>query len=121
MPDGNGGSTLAELVKSSMNYLGYLWMLILALWGGTVSYLARIKQEDRSFRALDLMVQWLTSGFVGLLAGYICLTVVDSLLLAFIFSGMAGHMGAAALVLIERWAKGKLSILSTDDDRGDRR
>ena len=115
MPDGNGGSTLPELFKAGLDWLAYVWMLVLALWGGTVSYLAKIREQDRAFRFLELLAQWATSGFVGLLAGYICLTVVDSLLLAFIFSGMAGHMGAAALVLIERWAKGKLSILSTDD------
>lgn len=120
MPDGNGGNTLAELFKSGLDWVAYVWMLVLALWGGTVSYISRIKKEGKAFRLLDLMVQWLTSGFVGLIAGYICLTVVESLLMAFIFAGIAGHMGAAALVLIERWAKGKLSILSLDDEKKDR-
>ncbi|MGM0614778.1 MAG: phage holin family protein [Pseudomonadota bacterium] len=107
MPDGNGG---AQIIKALADYVGYLWMLALALWGGTVSYVTRIKAEGRNFKVLELLAQWLTSGFVGLLAGYISLTAADSLLLAFVFSGVAGHMGAAALVLLERWVKDRLGV-----------
>ena len=102
MQDNSGGG---QIIKELADHAGYLWMIVLAVWGGTVSYIARINATRSGFRLLDLLTQWLTSGFVGLLAGYLSLAVSDSTLLAFVLAGMSGHMGAAALVMIERIVK----------------
>ena len=47
---------------------GYLWMVILALWGGTASYLSRLKQNQAlTFSLAELAGEWAISGFAGLL------------------------------------------------------
>lgn len=99
-----------EAIRSIGDSLGSLWFLVLSLWGGTVSYLSRVRNDGRKFKPAELIAQWATSGFAGLITAYICAELGVSFYMTAILTGMAGHMGAGALGLIEGWAKGKITI-----------
>lgn len=118
MDDGNGGNVFTELIKTGMDYLSYVWMVTLALWGGTVAYLTKLKKDDEKFRVVEYVARMVTSGFAGLLAGYIGLAMLNNPLYAFILAGMGGHAGAGTLVLIEKWGrKSNLPIFGNDNDK----
>lgn len=115
MPDGNGGGIISEAVKAAGETSLHLWMIVLALWGGTVSYLASIKKEGTKFQVLEYIARMVTSGFSGLLFGYVGLTIGDGVFLAFLLAGMGGHAGAAALLLLEKWLSSKYSFFNGGD------
>lgn len=120
MDDGNGGNIINEIAKASQEYWIYLWMVILGIWGGTVSYLAKIQKEDRKFRSIELIAQWITSSFTGIIGGYIVLSATENIWIVFAIAGLSGHAGAGAIKLFERWARDNLSMFGSDNEKGDK-
>ena len=54
--------------------IGYIWFIMLAIWGGTVNYLTRINRGNvQFFSFFELMGEWFISGFAGLLTAYVCI------------------------------------------------
>lgn len=94
-------SAIAEAIKDSG--LGYLWLVALALWGGTASYLSRIKRDKIPFSMIELMGEWAISGFAGIITAYVCHSLGWDFYLTAACTGVAGHMGGRAIYLLERW------------------
>ncbi|MFQ2114750.1 MULTISPECIES: phage holin family protein [Aeromonas] len=90
---------------------GYLWMVALAIWGGTVSYLSRLKQSPAlSFSLAELAGEWAISGFAGLLMAYLCTEMNMSWYMTAVATGITGHMGGRGLFMIELWIKRRLGM-----------
>lgn len=90
---------------------GYLWMVVLALWGGTASYLSRLKQDRAlTFSLAELAGEWAISGFSGLLMAYICTEMHMSWYMTAVATGITGHMGGRGLFMIERFIKRRFGI-----------
>ena len=88
--------------------LGYLWFLALAIWGGTVNYLSRLKQgKVEVFSFAELVGEWAISGFAGLLTAYICIEMQLSWHMTTFFTGIAGHLGGRAIFIFENYFKSK--------------
>lgn len=75
--------------------------VVIALWGGIVAHLG-LKRRTGMLRHL-LLADLATSGFVGFLTYHILLSVgVTNINMIVAASGVAGHMGARAIVIFER-------------------
>ncbi len=74
--------------------------MIAAIWGGVVSYSRRILSGEH-FSAFAAGAHILTAGFAGLLAALACLHADVPVYLAGIISGIAGHMGAEFIKILE--------------------
>lgn len=86
--------------------IGYLWFIMLALWGGTVNYLSRLKQGAvESFSFIELIGEWTISGFAGLLTAYICVEFEMSWTMTAFFTGVSGHLGGRAIYMLENYVK----------------
>lgn len=97
---------LTKLLESGW---GYIWFILLALWGGTVNYLSRIKQgKVEVFSFAELVGEWAISGFAGLLTTYICIEMELSWHMTAFFTGIAGHLGGRAIFIFESYFKDKL-------------
>lgn len=116
MPDNIG----QFLDKLSGGGLGYLWFILLALWGGTVNYISRVKQGNpKRFSIIELIGEWSISGFVGVVTIYFCLEMQLSVYMTGAVVAIAGHMGGRAIFCFEKWLSRKIPGIYVDHDRGD--
>lgn len=94
---------------------GLAWMFILAIWGGTVSYLTRLRQnKELTFSLAEWLGEMIISGFAGLLAAYIAMELHASWYIAAVSAGICGHMGGRALYLIELGLRRRLGLVEED-------
>lgn len=97
---------LTKLIEGG---LGYMWFIVLAIWGGTVNYLSRIKQgKVEVFSFAELVGEWAISGFAGLLTAFICIEMDLSWHMTAFLTGISGHMGGRAIFIFESYFKDKL-------------
>lgn len=106
---GDSVARLVEFLESAG--LGWLWVFVLTLWGGTASYVAKVKKMNIPFSLVELIGEWTISSFAGIVTAYLCLAAGAPFYLTAAFAGVAGHMGGRAIELLERrfvaWLGGK--------------
>lgn len=87
-----------DIAKYAKEALPYLTTLLLAAWGGTVSYIEDLRKSKKKFRFSDLMYRVTTSGFVGILTYWLCIAAGMEFgpLSAFCIA-VSGHMGVEAM------------------------
>jgi len=87
------------------NGAGYLWFVFLAIWGGTASYVSRLKKSKGCFSLVELLGEWTISGFSGIITAYVCNHFELEFFMTAALAGMAGHMGGRSIFLIEKLLK----------------
>ena len=108
------GDFLTKLVESG---LGYIWLVALAIWGGTVSYLGRVRDgKVAGFSFVELVGEWTVSGFAGLLTAFICVEMQFSWHLTAFFTGVSGHLGGRAIYMFESYVKNHFPTNKKDDN-----
>lgn len=105
MPDGQGGGLIKLLVDAG---LGYVWFILLAMWGGTVNYVNRVRKARLPFSLVELFGEWTISGFTGLITAYFCAEMGMTFYMTAALTGIAGHMGGRAIFIMEKWLQAKL-------------
>ena len=86
----------------------HVWLAaITALWGGLVSYF-RIIQQGMSHSWVSIVMHMSMSGFAGLMCWLGCLQFEVPAPLTAICTGLAGHMGAEFIKIIESRFESKL-------------
>lgn len=84
--------------------LGYVWILIISVWGGTVRYISDIKKGNQpSFIAW--VYEACISGFVGVITAMVCQYYQLDFLLTSAITGMAAHNGTRTLFVIANIVK----------------
>jgi len=89
-------------------WLGYVWVMLIATWGGTVSYLSRIRRSRVQFSVVDLLREWCISGFAGLLTFFVCQEMGLSPWMTAFAAGISGHAGGRTIAVWEQWLKSRL-------------
>jgi len=113
MPDGNGGGVIKALVDAG---LGYAWFALLAVWGGTVNYIRRVRRNNQKFSIVELVGEWTISAFAGVITALLCSEMGMSLYATSALAGIAGHMGGRAIFLIEIMLQSKVGIIQKPQD-----
>jgi hypothetical protein len=87
---------------TAYSWLSYLWVIIMSIWGGAASYLAKLRRgEPRPFRILELFAEVTISGFVGIVTFFLCEWAGFNQLFTAAAVGVTAHMGSRALMLLE--------------------
>lgn len=89
-----------EVVKSfleSAPVLGWAWLMLMAIWGGTVRYLRDIKRKSRRFIWRDALLEWIISAFSGIVTAYVCMWMDMPFAFTAAAAGISGHLGGAAI------------------------
>jgi len=108
MPDGqNGHSIFKALIDGGM---GYVWFALLALWGGTVNYISRVRRNNAAFSFVELIGEWTISAFAGIMTALICQEMGFSLILTSALAGISGHMGGRAIYMMEQFVCNKFGV-----------
>lgn len=105
---------LLDLLKDGV---AYFWFVVLALWGGTASYLSRMKQKKLPFSLAELLGEWLISGFSGIMTALICASYGVDYYLTAALAGVAGHMGGRGVFMLEQWAVNRLKAVAGQSKR----
>lgn len=79
----------------------YLWFVFLALWGGTASYISRLKKTGAGLSLVELIGEWTISGFAGMMTAYVCQSMSLNYFATAGLVGVAGHMGGRAIFIAE--------------------
>lgn len=119
--DGQGGITLADKIAVWVGAtgIGFIWLCLLAMWGGTASYLTRLKATKAPFSLMELLGEWAVSAFAGIITAYICYEAGLSFYATAALAGISGHMGGRAIAFLEGWAQALWRSVTTGGKRED--
>ena len=111
--------TIIALANSDIQW-NHVWLAILtALWGGLVSYFSRI-QRGASHSWASVTMHMTMSGFAGLMCWLGCLQFDVPAPLTAICTGLAGHMGAEFVKILEAKFQAKITgdacVVSEDEE-----
>jgi hypothetical protein len=112
MPDGQGGNSILKALFDVG--FGYVWFALLALWGGTVSYISRVRRNNAPFSFVELIGEWTISAFAGIMTALICQELEFSLILTAALAGISGHMGGRAIYMLEQLVCKKMGLPMTN-------
>lgn len=85
--------------------------LAIALLGGLVSWLAKVRKGDASpWNVMQLVGELCTSAFAGLMAFWLCEWSGAPPLLSAALTGIAGHMGTRAIATFEEFAQKRFGV-----------
>ena len=82
---------------------GYLWILFISFWGGTVKYLTELKGKRFAWR--EWLSETIISGFVGIITAMTCQYYQVDFILTSAITGIAAHNGTRSLYLISNFLK----------------
>jgi fluoride ion exporter CrcB/FEX len=104
-------------------WMTYLWVCLIAAWGGLVRFLNSMRDRKESFSAalVTLITGLVTSVFVGVLTFYACEIANFDKLWTAICVAVTGHLGAQAMQVFEKAILSRLKLafgLSTTPDQG---
>lgn len=90
------------------NLVPTLWMFIVALMGGAVSFYQKVQAgRARALNISELIGEMFTSGLVGIITFWICRAYGVNEYLTAAGVAISGHMGARAIFLLENWIESK--------------
>lgn len=92
---------MPEKDPSGYSLLAYALFIVVALWGGVVTYVINLRRSSSAFVFRDACIQAFISGFVGVLTSLLCWYIQAPIPLAGFLAGMSGYMGTKALTLFE--------------------
>lgn len=99
--------------KSPLDYSvkQYGLTLAIALLGGLVSWMAKVRKGEASaYNLMQLVGELCTSAFAGLMAFWLCEWSGAPPLLSAALTGIAGHMGTRAIATFEEFAAKRFGV-----------
>lgn len=115
----DGTEVFLMIAKSPESYslIQYVGVLTLAIWGGVINYLRRMRAARvPTFSIVELIGEVATSGFAGVLVFWLCEAAGVHALVTAATVGVAGHIGGRSLILIEEFLLHKLPIIPSRSD-----
>lgn len=98
-------------------WLTYLWVLVLATLGGTVSFIRKVKQgHARAWNFTEFIGEIFVAAFAGLITFFLCdWSGVDPRLTAALI-GISGHMGSRAIFHFENYLTSRFPVPEVPED-----
>jgi LydA holin phage, holin superfamily III len=107
--------------KDPMTYsaITYLWVFVLSMWGGAVSFIGKVKiGQVRAFNIVEFFGELFISAFSGLVTFYLCEASGIDRLYETVFVAISGHMGARIIFTLEKVVERKLNATIAVIDSG---
>lgn len=91
---------MPEKDPQTYTLLQYAWVVGLAVWGGAVGYLQKIRKAGEPFRFGTFLGELVTSSLAGMLAFFLCEIADVGGLAAAILIAIAGHTGGEFVSIV---------------------
>lgn len=93
-------------------YIAFLWVFILSIWGGTVHTIKKVRDGvvDR-FTFREWIYDIVTSGFIGFITYAFCQYAGFDGWLSAVLIGISSHQGTRGLLIIENWVTNKVGAV----------
>lgn len=100
---------------SSYEVITYLWVILLSLWGGSASYIRRVRSmQIPRYSFVEFIGEVVIAAGVGVLTFFLCEWGNLDKMLSAVFIAITAHMGSRALLIaeqvLERYIKRKFNI-----------
>ena len=89
------------LIDTLKQWLPIVLVVIIAMWGGIVSYITNIKTKHKKFSWTELLFDTVVSSFAGFLTYMVCVWANYDAPLIVVLVAIAGHMGPRAIMKFE--------------------
>lgn len=102
--------------KDPMNYglITYVWVIVLAVWGGTAHNIKKIKEGDlKRFSIAEWLGDILIAGFIGVLTFFLCEFAGFEQILTAALVGVSSHQGTRGMAVIERLIANRFKMTVT--------
>lgn len=114
-------NSMPEKDPASYQMLTYLWVAALSFWGGSASYIRRVRAMDAPrYSVIEFIFEIIISGGVGLCTFFLCEWASVDQMLSAVFIAITAHMGSRALLIgeqiMQRWVKRKFDIVESDSN-----
>lgn len=93
LPQGNGGEP---------GWFAYLLIVLMAVWGGMINYLSRLRKSSKIFDWRELLIELFISAFSAIVVGLIAFAFNVHWLLVLAMAGIAGHAGGRTVMLLDK-------------------
>lgn len=103
--DNGEDKLLSSIIQTG---LGYFWFVVLAMWGGTVNYIRRVKKDKLQFSIFELVGEWSISAFAGVVTALVCQEMNISVLMTYALVAISGHLGGKTIDTFETMFKSKI-------------
>lgn len=89
-----------SLIQRIQEYglLGYGWMIVLAVWAGTVKYIQSLNGDKPTL--MGWLTETISCTFVGVVVGMTCEYYELDIMLTFVIVALASHHGTKALYIV---------------------
>jgi len=106
---------MPEKDPSSYQVITYLWVVALSLWGGSASYIRRVRSMDvPRYSIVEFIGEVVIAAGVGVMTFFLCEWANVDQMLSAVFIAITAHMGSRALLIaeqvLERYVKRKFNI-----------
>lgn len=85
----------------SYAFITYLWVFVLATFGGLVAYLKKLK-GGKKWSWIDFLIELITSAFVGITTFYLCESLGLSQVFTAAIVGISGHFSSKSITLFSK-------------------
>lgn len=93
---------MPEKDPSTIAALTYMWVFLVATWGGVVNYVKKRRTGViPRFSITEFVGEIVTSAFVGLMTFFMCQSAELDPMLSAALIGISGHMGSRAIFVFE--------------------
>ena len=102
---------MIEKDPASFPLVTYAWVVGLAILGGVVNFLRKVKEgHARVFNVMEFIGELITAAFAGIITFYLCSAAnIDPLYTAALVA-ITGHMGSRSIFLFEDYLTKKFKV-----------
>lgn len=109
---------MIEKDPSTYPLITYIWVLLLACWGGIVGYLRKRRMGIiKRFSVTEFVGEVVTAAFAGMITFFLCEAAQLNPMVSAAMIGVSGHMGSRAVFLFEDWLQRRFGGVEQWRDR----
>jgi len=81
----------------------FLIIVVLAVWGGLINYLSRVRSAMKKFNWGELLLEISISAFAGLLIGLMAFSFDVNTYMCMALAGISGHAGGRTVFFLDKF------------------
>ncbi len=90
----------------------FLTIVVLAIWGGLVNYLSRLRNAAKAFSWGELLLELSISAFAGLMIGLMLFSFDVNIYMCLALAGISGHAGGRTMFYLDKFWTGRIKNIS---------